>query len=152
MSEYLTTTFEKFELRVHKQFHYARDDLWVNVERGQAKVGMSDYLQKTSGDVAFIELTKAGSTAERGKTLGTMESAKATVELLSPISGRIEETNDALVSRPELVNSDPYGEGWLVTISPSNLEDDLQALLSADDYYQLMLEKLKREHEKLGSR
>jgi len=137
---------------VHKQFHYARDDLWVNVERGQAKVGMSDYLQKTSGDVAFIELTKAGSTAERGKTLGTMESAKATVELLSPISGRIEETNDALVSRPELVNSDPYGEGWLVTISPSNLEDDLQALLSADDYYQLMLEKLKREHEKLGSR
>ena len=94
MSEYLTTTFDKFELRVRKGFYYTNDDLWVSIENGKAKVGVSDYLQKTSGDVAFIEVAKPGSTVEKGKEFGTMESAKTTVALLSPISGKLDETNE----------------------------------------------------------
>lgn len=152
MSEYLTTTYDKFELRVRIGFYYTKDDLWVNVVNGKARFGVSDYLQKTSGDVAFIEIAKPGSTVEKGKKLGTMESAKTTVELPSPLSGILEEANNNLSAKPELVNSDPYGDGWLVVISPRNLEDDRTSLLSAEEYYKLMLGKLQSEHGKLESR
>ncbi|MGP8070642.1 MAG: glycine cleavage system protein H [Candidatus Bathyarchaeia archaeon] len=152
MSEYLRTTYDKFELLVRKGFYYTNDDLWVSIENGQAKIGVSDYLQKTSGDIAFIEVAKAGSTVEKGKELGTVESAKTTIALLCPISGRVDKTNDELAARPELINSDPYGKGWLAIIAPSNLNDDQRALVSADDYYKLMLGKLQTEHEKLESR
>ncbi len=152
MSEYLTTTYDKFELRVHKGFYYTRDDLWVSVENGKAKVGVSDYLQRTSGDVAFIEVAKPGSAVEKNREFATVESAKTTVALLSPLSGKIDETNGNLTGKPELVNSDPYGEGWLAVIIPRNFEDDRMLLLSAEDYYKLMLEKLQSEHGKLESR
>ena len=81
-----------------------------------------------------------------------METAKTTVSLLSPISGTIEQVNGALSEKPELVNSDPYGEGWLVILVPRNLEDDLKTLMSADEYFKLMLKKLETEHKKLESR
>jgi glycine cleavage system H protein len=152
LSEYLTTTFDKFELRVRKGFYYTKDDLWVSIENGKVKVGVSDYLQKTSGDVAFVEVAKPGSTVEKDKEFGTMESAKTTVELLSPLSGRLDEANTKLSGSPELVNSDPYGEGWLVIIAPHNIEFDRASLLSADEYFKLMLEKLQSEHDKLESR
>jgi glycine cleavage system H protein len=152
LSEYLQTTFDKFELRVRKGFYYTKDDLWVSVENGKARVGVSDYLQKTSGDVAFIEVAKPGSTVEKEKELGTMESAKTTVALLSPLSGTLDETNSKLTESPELVNSDPYGEGWLVILTPRNLENDRTSLLGADDYFKLMLEKLQSKHGKLESR
>lgn len=152
LSEYLRTTFDKFELRVRKGFYYTNDDLWVNIEHDKLRVGVSDYLQKTSGDVAFIEMTKPGSTVERGKEFGTIESAKTTVALLSPVSGKVDETNGELAEKPELINSDPYGEGWLAIVIPRNLKDDLRSLLSAEDYYKLMLEKLQSEHERLEAR
>ena len=152
MSEYLRTIFDKFELRVRIGFYYTRDDLWVSIENGKIRVGVSDYLQKTSGDVAFIEVPKPGSILEKGKEFGTMESAKTTVALLSPVSGKIDEANDNLAGKPELVNSDPYGEGWLVVITTRNFEDDRTSMLSDEDYYKLMLEKLESERGKLESR
>jgi glycine cleavage system H protein len=152
MSEYIRTTFDKFELRIRKGFYYTGDGIWINRENGKVRVGVSDYLQKTSGDVAFIDLAERGSTIERGKEFGTIESAKTTVALLSPISSEIDGTNGRLAEKPELVNSDPYGKGWLVVITPRNLEDDLRLLLSAEDYYKLMIEKLQSEHGKLESR
>jgi len=81
-----------------------------------------------------------------------MESAKTTVALLSPVSGKVDETNVELAGKPELVNSDPYGEGWLIVITPHNFEDDRTSMLSDEDYYKLMLEKLESEHGKLESR
>lgn len=152
MNEYYRTVYDKFELLVREGFYYTMDDLWVSIENDQAKIGVSDYLQKTSGDVAFIEVAKPGSTVQKGKELGTMESAKTTVALLSPFSGTLDEANSKLTGSPELVNSDPYGEGWLVILKPSNLEDDRSSLLSADDYFKLMLEKLQSEREKLESK
>jgi glycine cleavage system H protein len=152
LSEYLRTTFDKFELQVRKGFYYTTDDLWVSIENGKARIGVTDYLQKTSSDVAFIEVAKPGSTVVKGKELGTIESAKTTVTLLSPLSGKVEEVNDNLTAKPELVNFDPYGSGWLVVVLPRNLEDDRPALLTAEDYFKLMLEKLQSEHGKLESR
>lgn len=122
------------------------------MESVRVKVGVTDYLQRTGGDVAFVELVKQGSTVKRQAEIGTLETAKTTVSLLSPISGTIEEVNGMLAEKPELVNSDPYGDGWLVILAPSNLEDDLKTLMGAEDYFKLMLKKLGNEHKKLESR
>jgi len=152
LSEYLQTVFDKFELQVHKEYHYTQDGLWAKVEAGRVRVGLSDYLQRTGGDVAFVEVLKQGSVVERQAEFGTLETAKTTVSLLSPISGTIEQANGMLSEKPELVNSDPYGEGWLVIMAPRNLEDDLKTLTNANQYFELMLKKLEREHEKLEAR
>lgn len=152
MSQYLQTIFDKFELRVRKGYYYTEDGVWVSVEKGRIRVGVSDYLQRTGGDVAFVEVVKPGSPVRKQGEMGTIETAKTTVPLLSPVSGAVEEINDILADKPELVNSDPYGEGWLAVISPCNLDDDLKTLMSADSYFELMLKKLEMEHEKLESR
>jgi glycine cleavage system H protein len=152
VSEYLQTVFDKFELRVHKEYHYTEDGLWVKIEASKVRVGVSDYLQRTGGDVAFVEVVKQGSTIERQAEFGTLETAKTTVSLPSPVSGTIEQVNGALSEKPELVNSDPYGEGWLVTLAPRNLEDDLKTLVNADQYFELMLKNLETEHRKLEVR
>jgi len=152
LSEYLQTVFEKFELRVRKGYYYTEDGVWASVEGAKVRVGVTDYLQRTGGDVAFVELVKLGSTVQKQTGIGTMETAKTTVSLLSPISGTVEEVNGMLSEKPELTNSDPYGEGWLIILTPHSLEDDMKSLMSADDYFQLMLRKLETEHRKLESR
>jgi len=152
VSEYLQTVFDKFELRVHKEYHYTEDGLWAKIEAGRVRVGLSDFSQRTGGDVAFVEVVRQGSAVERQAEFGTLETAKTTVSLLSPISGTIDQVNGILSEKPELVNSDPYGEGWLAILAPRNLEDDFKALMNADEYFELMLKKLETEHEKLEVR
>jgi glycine cleavage system H protein len=152
VSEYLQTVFDKFELRVHKECRYTEDGLWLKIEDGRVRVGVSDYLQRTGGDVAFVEVVSQGSTIERQAEFGTLETAKTTVSLPSPVSGTIKQVNGALSEKPELVNSDPYGEGWLVILVPRNLEDELKTLMNADQYFELMLKRLETEHEKLEVR
>ena len=152
MSEYFQTVFDKFELRVRKDYRYTEDDLWVHIEHSKARIGVTDYLQRTSGDVAFIDVAKSGTTIEKSREFGTIESAKTTVALLSPVSGKVEEVNIKLAEKPELVNSDPYGDGWLVVVIPPDPADTSSSLLSAEDYYRLMLGKLQSEQGKLESR
>ena len=152
MSEYLRTVFDKFELRVRKEYHYTEDGIWASVEEANVRIGLTDYTQRTGGDIAFVDLVKQGTTVERQAEIGTIETAKTTVMLLSPISGTVEEVNGRLVSNPELVNSDPYGEGWLVTLLPRNFEGDLKTLMSAEAYFELMIKKLETGHGELESR
>jgi glycine cleavage system H protein len=153
LSEYLQTVFDKFELRVHKGYYYTEDGLWAGVEGARIRVGVTDYLQRTGGDVAFVDLVvKPGSTVQMQMEIGTLETAKTTVSLLSPISGTVEEANGMLLEKPELVNSDPYGEGWLIILTSHSLEGDLKSLMGADDYFKLMLKKLETESKKLESR
>jgi glycine cleavage system H protein len=152
LSEYLQTVFDKFELRVHKEYHYTQDGLWLKVQAGRVRVGVSDYLQRTGGDVAFVEVVRQGSVVEREGEFGTLETAKTTVSLLSPVSGTVEQVNGVLSEKPELVNSDPYGEGWLVILAPRNLEGDLKTLMNADQYFELMLRRLETEDGKLESK
>jgi len=152
LSEYFQTIFDKFELQVRKEYRYTEDDLWVHVEDGKARIGVTDYLQRTSGDVAFIETARQGSRIQKKGELGTMETAKTTVTLYSPLSGQVTEVNRVLAQKPELLNSAPYKEGWLVIITPYDLEGDAKSLLSAEDYYQLMLGKLRSGEGRLESR
>jgi len=152
LTEYLTTVFDKFELRVCKGYHYTEDGIWGSVEGTKVRVGVADYVQRTGGDVAFVDLVREGTAVERQAEIGTLETAKTTVSLHSPISGAVEQTNATLVGKPELVNSDPYGDGWLAILAPDRLEEDLKTLMSDEDYFRLMLKKLENERKKLESK
>jgi glycine cleavage system H protein len=105
---------------------YSRTHEWVTVDGETATVGITDFAQSQLGDVVFLELPDAGTTVARGGTFGVIESVKAASDLYSPVAGKIVAVNDRLTGNPELVNSDPYGDGWLIKVELTDgLPDDL---------------------------
>jgi len=117
---------------VREGLHYSKDHMWVKVEGGKARIGVTDYAQKQLGELVFAELPSAGEKIVEGKPLGSLESMKAVSDLVSPLSGTVEEVNEAVRSSPDMLNADPYGEGWLIVVSPDNLEEDLKNLMSGE--------------------
>lgn len=112
---------------------YAKSHEYVHVEGNIGTIGITDYAQKELGDVVFVELPQVGSQLEMGDELGSIESVKAVSELFSPVSGEVVEINEALADKPDLVNSDPYGDGWMVRVKLS-AADEVEELMTADDY------------------
>jgi len=112
---------------------YAKSHEYVHVEGGVATIGISDYAQKELGDVVFVELPQVGSELEAADELGSIESVKAVSELFSPVSGEVIEINEALAENPALVNTDPYGDGWMVRIRLSDATE-VDELMSAEEY------------------
>jgi glycine cleavage system H protein len=111
---------------------YTREHEWAREEGGRVTVGITDYAQDQLGDVVFVGLPEPGSEVQAGQPLGEVESTKSVSDVYSPVSGKVLEKNSEVETNPELINSDPYGRGWLVVIEPA--EKGLDALLSADDY------------------
>lgn len=110
---------------------YTKSHEWVAIDGNQATVGITDYAQAQLGDVVFLELPKPGRKVDARETFGVIESVKAASDLYSPVAGRIVEVNEKLASNPELVNSDPYGEGWIMKLeltgaSPDDLLDEAE--------------------------
>jgi glycine cleavage system H protein len=95
---------------------YTKEHEWVRVEGDKGVVGITDYAQNQLGDVVFLELPEAGRQLTAGQSFGTVESVKSVSELFAPVSGEVEEINSALVSSPEAVNTDPYGQGWMIKV------------------------------------
>ncbi len=120
----------------------------LRLRNGKAKIGITDFLQRRGGDAVFVELPQKGKTVRRGDEISSFETIKAVVSIVSPFDGTITEVNATLNDKPELINEDPYGEGWLVLISPSNLEEDKQHLMTAEKYFELMKSKIKDELRK----
>mgnify|MGYP000103039535 FL=1 len=114
---------------VKEGLYYSKDYAWVKVEDGKVRIGITDYAQKQLHEVVFAELPEAGSTITRNEPYGSLESVKAVSDLIAPISGTVVEVNQAVVDNPGLINEDPYGEGWLLVVSPSNLEAELGELM-----------------------
>jgi len=114
---------------VMEDLYYSEDYMWVHVEDGKAKIGMTDYAQKQLKEIVFVELPSEGDTVKLGDPFGTVESVKAVSDLVAPISGTIEQVNGEVGNRPELLNEDPYGEGWLIIIDPTDLEKELKKLM-----------------------
>jgi glycine cleavage system H protein len=112
---------------------YAKSHEYVHVEGDVGVVGITDYAQKELGDVVFVELPQVGTQIDLGDELGSIESVKAVSELFSPVSGEIIEVNEALADKPELVNTDPYGDGWMVKMRLS-APDEVDELMTAQDY------------------
>ncbi len=109
--------------------HYSKDWFWVKIEGGKAKMGMTDYAQKQLREIVFVELPAAGGTVKANEPFGSVESVKAVSDLISPLSGTIDQVNDEVTSKPETLNEDPYNKGWLLVITPSNLDAELAALM-----------------------
>jgi glycine cleavage system H protein len=111
---------------------YHKEYLWVKQEDGKVKIGMIDFAQKQLHDIVFVELPSVGDKITQNEPFGTLESVKAVSDLIAPISGTIETVNEELESKPELLNEDPYGEGWILIVTPTNLDADLKVLLDFD--------------------
>ena len=103
-----------------EDLRYSKEHEWVRVEGGVARVGVTDFAQDALGDVVYVDLPEVGSSVEAGRPFGEVESTKSVSDVYSPISGTIVEKNALLDDAPELVNRQPYGDGWLVTIAPSD--------------------------------
>ena len=101
---------------IPEDLQYTKDHEWVRPEGDTVRVGVTDYAQEALGDIVFVTLPDAGSQVTAGETCGEIESTKSVSELYAPVSGTVVERNDALDAAPELVNSDPYGDGWMMTI------------------------------------
>jgi glycine cleavage system H protein len=112
---------------------YHQEHEWTRVNGSQATVGISHFAQDALGDIVFIELPKTGAVVKAGQQIGELESTKTTSTLYSPVSGTLVQVNAALKDHPEVVNSDPYGQGWMVVIDLSNA-DEVNALMTAAQY------------------
>ncbi len=116
-----------------QNYLYTRDHEWVKVEDDVATVGITDFAQKQLGDVVYVELPELGKKLEVHQTIGAIESVKAVSDVFSPVSGEVIEVNSALNDSPELVNQDPYGQGWIIRLKLGNKED-LNNLMTASEY------------------
>lgn len=145
MQDFLETTYGKFVFKVKVGYLYSKDDFWASVDGNFALIGVSDLLQKSKGDVAFLETAEVGTKVEQGRELGKIETIKATFGILSPVSGEVVEVNPELESSSFLINEDPYGAGWIYKIRLADLEKDRANLLTAGPYLDLMEEKIAEE-------
>ena len=125
------------ELNLPESLRYAEDHEWVRVENGTIKIGINDYAQDQLGDIVFVELPTPGETFEKGDQFGTVESVKAVSELYMPVAGEITAINDVLEETPELVNKDPYGEGWMLEVKPADVSET-DALMPLSAYLELL--------------
>ena len=116
---------------------YTNDHEWIRLEENQAIIGITDFAQSELGDIVFIEFPDEGDTFQKGDTIGTIEAVKTVADLYAPVSGKIVELNLELDDNAELINSDPFGKGWLVKMELSN-PDETHDLLSAEVYGNLI--------------
>ena len=116
---------------------YTKDHEWVSLNKDTATVGITDFAQHELGDIVYVEVDTIGNSLNQGEVFGTVEAVKTVSDLFMPISGEILELNSALESAPELVNSDPYGKGWMIKIKVSNTSE-YDGLLSAADYQKMV--------------
>jgi glycine cleavage system H protein len=123
-------------MQIPSELRYSSDHEWASVSDAVVRVGITDYAQDALGDVVFVELPKVGATVAVGGTLGEVESTKSVSEIYAPVAGTVAAVNEALTAAPELVNSDPYGAGWLCEISTAGTSD-FDALLGAEAYHAL---------------
>ena len=111
---------------------YSKDFEWIKVEGDKVRVGVTDYAQKSLREIVYAELPSAGEEVKQGEPYGTVESVKAVSDLIAPISGTIEEVNSEVQSKPEILNEDPYENGWLLIVKPSDLQAELANLMDFD--------------------
>lgn len=124
-------------MNVPKDLKFTQDHEWIRVEGDFAFVGVTDYAQSNLGDIVFLEIETVGDTLDKGEAFGNIEAVKAVEELYMPVSGEVIEINPALESSPEVVNKDPYGEGWMVKIKVTD-SSELSTLLDSAAYTKLI--------------
>lgn len=119
------------------ELKYTKDHEWVKIDGNEATIGITAFAQSELGDIVYIDINAVGSSVEKDEVFGTVEAVKTVSDLFMPVAGTVSAINPALNDNPELVNTDPYGEGWMVKITLSN-PADAEGLLSAADYQSLV--------------
>lgn len=123
-------------MKIPKGLLYTKEHEWVLVEDDLAIVGITDYAQSELGDIVFVELPEVGDEVEAAESFGTIEAVKTVSELFSPITGTVAEVNEALADSPDLVNNDPYDEGWMIKVKYTEIPEE--DLLSAAEYREMI--------------
>jgi len=124
-------------VNVPDDLRYTAEHEWVRAEGGTARVGITDFAQEALGDIVYVQLPEAGGTVAAGDSFGEVESTKSVSEIYAPVSGEVIARNEAVVEAPDIINTDPYGDGWLVEIRLAD-EGDLAGLLDAGAYGKLI--------------
>jgi glycine cleavage system H protein len=114
---------------VPEGLYFSKDFEWVKIEGDKIRMGITDYAQKSLREIVYAELPSVGTEVKQNEPFGTLESVKAVSDLISAVSGTIEEVNDEVQSKPETLNEDPFGKGWLLVVKPSNLQADLANIM-----------------------
>ncbi len=143
--DYLETTVDKFIFRVKVGNLYNENGIWADINQasGVVRLGLSDFTQQSSGDVAFVSLPEPGDGVRAGKELAAVETIKVDLEVQAPFDGEIVAVNEALEDAPELINQDPYGRGWLVAVRPAQWP--VSGLLDAEQYLVVMTAQAEAE-------
>ena len=124
-------------MNIPENLKYTKDHEWVRVEGESGVVGITDFAQKELGDIVYVDVDTEGDTIEQEEVFGSVEAVKTVSDLMMPVSGEIVTFNEVLEDEPELVNSDPYGRGWMIKVLVSDFTE-LDSLLSADQYKELI--------------
>lgn len=146
MAELLEITADKFTFRVAADRLYSPEGVWVRPESAaRVRVGLTDFMQQHSGDVAFLSVKPAGTYLRAGDEFAELETVKVNLGVQLPVGGTVVQVNAALELTPEVVNEDPYGEGWLAVIEPASWEPDRAKLLDARAYLEVVRSRVEQE-------
>lgn len=124
-------------MKLPDNLKYTQDHEWVLVDGDVATVGITDFAQGELGDIVFVEIETEGESLDKGEIFGTVEAVKTVSDLFMPVSGEVVEVNELLADQPELVNKDPYGQGWMIKIKVAD-ESEIGGLMSAADYQKMI--------------
>ncbi|MBE9481972.1 MAG: glycine cleavage system protein GcvH [Bacteroidetes bacterium] len=124
-------------MNIPDNLKYTKDHEWLKIEGNGALIGISDFAQNELGDIVFIEVETEGETLEKEEAFGTIEAVKTVSDMFMPVGGEVIEFNPKLENKPELINQDPYGEGWIIKINITNT-DEIDDLLSAEEYKEII--------------
>jgi len=149
MTEFLETSVDKFIFRVATDRFYNSEGVWAKEEDGLVRIGLSDFVQQRSGDVAFAEIKPVGASLVFGDEIAVIETIKVNIAFTSPATGKIVEVNPAMVEAPEAINQDPFGEGWLAVIEPADWAADRVHLQDPQAYFTRMKTEADEEAKKL---
>jgi glycine cleavage system H protein len=149
MPEFLETTVDKFTFKVAADRFYTREGVWALVEGNRVRIGLSDFLQQRSGDIAFAEVKPVGTVVAVGNEAAAIETIKVNVILGSPVDGKVIEVNPEMETAPEAINQDPYGAGWLAAIEAADWNTDRARLLDPQAYFAMMKAEAEEEAKKL---
>jgi glycine cleavage system H protein len=143
--EILELMVDEFFFRIPGDLFYSDAGVWVRPEGNAARLGLSDFAQQSNGDVAFVEISPEGTALEPDDEVASVETTRADLTVLSPVTGTIVRVNTILEDEPEQINEDPYGDGWLAIVELTDWDSDRQWLMDADEYLAFVRERAEDE-------
>ena len=149
MPDFLETTVDKFTFKVATDRFYTSEGVWAKEDNGRVRIGLSDFVQQRSGDVAFADVKPVGTTLAAGDEVAMIETIKVSISYTSPVNGKIVEVNPAMNDAQEAINQDPYGAGWLAQMEVADWETECAKLLDPQAYYEIMMGQAQEETKKL---